>query len=238
MKKTIIIMPVANEEDTMQKVIDDIMALPYDNLYLYTIIDDYSQDNTENIIRNAQILYSGRVKCIYFKESKGVASCYLYGYRMAIQDHAEFIIEMDGGGSHDAKYIPQFIECLEQGYKCVWGSRFMGGGQLKDMPLYRRLLSKSGTILANIVLRTGLHDMTSGYEAFSVDVLDKMNFNAFLSRGHMFQTEMKYYCRKYSYQEIPFVYIGGDSTLKIKTVVSALEILFQLKKNEEKIWLT
>lgn len=50
MKKTIIIMPVANEEDTMQKVIDDIMALPYDNLYLYTIIDDYSQDNTENII--------------------------------------------------------------------------------------------------------------------------------------------------------------------------------------------
>ena len=44
MKKTIIVMPVANEEQTMGSVIEQILALPYDNLHLYPIIDNYSKD--------------------------------------------------------------------------------------------------------------------------------------------------------------------------------------------------
>ena len=38
------------------------------------------------------------------------------------------IIEMDGGGSHKPEEIPQFIEKLDEGYDCVWGSRFTSGG--------------------------------------------------------------------------------------------------------------
>ena len=52
MKKTVIVMPVANEEATMGKVIDSILALPYDNLYLYPVIDSYSTDRTVEIIRS------------------------------------------------------------------------------------------------------------------------------------------------------------------------------------------
>ena len=52
MKKTIIVMPVANEEDTMASVIESILALPYDNLFLYPVIDNYSKDKTEEIIRS------------------------------------------------------------------------------------------------------------------------------------------------------------------------------------------
>ena len=40
MKKTIIVMPVANEEETMGAVLDEILALPYDNLYIYPVIDN------------------------------------------------------------------------------------------------------------------------------------------------------------------------------------------------------
>ena len=45
-------MPVANEEESMQGVLDEILALPYDNLYIYPVIDSYSKDRTEAIIRN------------------------------------------------------------------------------------------------------------------------------------------------------------------------------------------
>ena len=75
MKKTIIVMPVANEEDTMGQIIDEILGLPYDNLYLYPVIDSYSRDRTEEIIRSKES--SGRVKWIFYKESTGVISCYL-----------------------------------------------------------------------------------------------------------------------------------------------------------------
>ena len=130
MKKTIIVMPVANEEDTMEKILDEILALPYDNLYIYPVIDSYSKDRTEEIIRR-RAACNDRVKCIFYRESRGVISCYLEGFRQALKDGAEQILEMDGGGSHLPAEIPQFLTKLEEGYDCVWGSRFMEGGSMR-----------------------------------------------------------------------------------------------------------
>ena len=74
MKKTIIVMPVANEESTMGQILDEILELPYDRLYVYPVVDDYSKDRTEAIIRERE-KHSDKVKCIYYKESTGVISC-------------------------------------------------------------------------------------------------------------------------------------------------------------------
>ena len=154
MKKTIIVMPIANEEKTIGTVIEKIMKLPYDNLYLFAVMDSYSKDRTEEIVRKAEKTYNGRVKCIFYEESKGVVTCYLYGFHMALKCGAEYVIEMDGGGSHDPAEIPSFIKALDDGYECVWGSRFVKGGSMRHQPLYRRLLSSGGTVLSNIVLGT------------------------------------------------------------------------------------
>ena len=234
MKKTVIVMPVANEEESMASVIEEILALPYDNLYLYTVIDDYTKDNTEKIVKEYESK-TGRVKDIFYKQSKGVVSCYLYGFKCALEDGAERIIEMDGGGSHQPSEIPQFIEKLDEGYECAWGSRFCEGGGLVNDPLYRRFLSKGGTILSNIVLGTKLYDMTSGFEAFQKQVLLDMNLDKFLSTGHMYQTEMRYYCRDRKSVEVPIHYIAGSSGLKFKSVAEAIRILFELKKNEAEV---
>lgn len=233
MKKTIIVMPVANEGDTMASLLDRILALPYDNLFVYPVVDDYSTDNTADIIRSYEP--TGRVKCIYYKESRGVISCYLEGFRRAMADDAERIIEMDGGGSHKPEEIPQFIDKLDEGYDCVFGSRFINGGGTDNQPMYRRFLSSGGTILSNAVLGTKLKDMTSGFEAFQVDILKRMNLDAFLSTGHMYQTEMRYYCRNLRTVEVPIHYTGSTSSLKMKSVTEALKILFMLKENEKKV---
>ncbi len=227
-------MPVANEEATMGSVIEKILALPDDNLYLYPVIDSYSKDRTEEIIRSYEP--GGRVKCIFYKESRGVISCYLEGYRQALRDGAECVLEMDGGGSHQPEEIPQFIEKLEEGYDCVWGSRFMPGGDITNQPLYRRFLSSGGTILANRVLGTKLKDMTSGFEAFKREVLESMDLDAFMSRGHMYQTEMRYYCRNLNTIEVPINYIGSKSSIRFKSVTEALRLLFKLKKNEKNVF--
>lgn len=231
MKKTIIVMPVANEEATMGWILDEILSLPYDNLYIYPVIDSYSNDRTEEIIRDKES-QSDKVKCIFYKESQGVISCYLEGFRQALSDGAEQIIEMDGGGSHLPSEIPRFMEKLEEGYDCVWGSRFVEGGGISDLPLYRRVLSGSGTYLANFVLGTRYKDMTSGFEAFRREILEQMDLDMFLSRGHIYQTEMRYYCRNYHTVEVPIHYRGSDSSLKGSSVTEALKVLFQLKKHE------
>ncbi len=158
------------------------------------------------------------------------------GYRQALKDGAEQVIEMDGGGSHKPSEIPQFIEKLEEGYDCVWGSRFIKGGGLENDPLYRRILSGGGTFLSNLVLGTKLKDMTSGFEAFKSVVLEKFDFDKFLSTGHMYQTEMRFYCRNYRTIEVPIHYTAGKSSLKFKSVKEALVILFKLKKNEKLVY--
>ena len=233
MKKTMIVMPVANEGETMGDLLDRILALPYDNLFVYPVVDDFSRDNTADIIKSYE--NTGRVKCIYYPESRGVISCYFEGFRRALEDGAEQIIEMDGGNSHKPEEIPQFIEKLDEGYDCVWGSRFIGGGGIDNLPLFRRILSGGGTVLANTVLGTKLKDMTSGFEAFRAGVLQSMDLNAFLSTGHMYQTEMRYYCRGFNTIEVPIHYTGGTSSLKMKSVTEALKILFMLKANEKKV---
>lgn len=235
MKKTIIVMPVANEEDTMADVLDEILAFGYDNLYIYPVVDSYSKDRTEEIIRRYENM-TPFVKCIFYKESKGVVSCYLEGFRCALEDGAERVIEMDGGGSHLPSEIPQFIEKLDAGYECVWGSRFIKGGGVYHDPLYRRILSNGGTFLANLVLKTKLKDMTSGFEAFQREVLERMNLEDFLSTGHMYQTEMRFYCRNFDTVEVPIHYLAGGSSLKMKSVWEALRILFQLKDHESMVW--
>lgn len=228
-------MPVANEEKTMEQLLDRLLELPYDNLFVYPVIDDYSKDRTEEIIRKKEE-ETGRVKCIYYKESRGVITCYLEGFRQALADGAEWIVEMDGGMSHLPEELPRFLEKLEAGYECVWGSRFMKGGEMKNLPLYRRFLSRGGTFLSNFVLGTHLRDMTSGFEAFTAEVMNEMNLDAILSRGHMYQTEMRYYCRNKKTVEVPIHYVGGESSLKGSSVTEALRLLFLLKENEAHFW--
>ena len=236
MKKTIIVMPVANEEEHMAEVLEEILALPYDDLSIYPVVDNFSKDRTEEIIREYE-KRTEHVKCIFYKESRGVISCYLEGFRHALRDGAEYIIEMDGGGSHLPKEVPQFIENLDKGYDCVWGSRFIAGGDVSHHPLHRRILSSGGTVLSNLVLGTKLKDMTSGFEGFQRAVLERLELDAFLSTGHMYQTEMRFYCRNLRTIEVPIHYIGGSSSLKVQTVGEALKILFLLKENEKKVWI-
>ena len=171
MKKTIIVMPVANEEDTMEKILDEILALPYDNLYIYPVIDSYSKDRTEEIIRR-KAACNDRVKCIFYRESRGVISCYLEGFRRALKDGAEQILEMDGGGSHLPKEIPQFLKQLEEGYDFVQGSRFVEGGRAVNTPFIRNISVR--LIHAPIISKTaGQHftDTTNAFRAYSARYL-------------------------------------------------------------------
>lgn len=234
-KKTVIVMPVANEEDTMEDVLRQICSLPYDNLYVYPVIDSYSKDGTEAVIDRMEAQTGGKVHKIFYQQSHGVVTCYLEGFRQALADGADQIIEMDGGGSHQPCELPEFMDKLNEGYDCVFGSRFMDGGDIAHQPIYRRLLSSGGTWLSNLVLGTRLKDMTSGFEAFQRPVLAHMKLDHFLSKGHMYQTEMRFYCRHYKTVEVPIHYIGGASSLKWKSVAEALHILFCLKKNEKEV---
>ncbi len=232
-KAIFIVMPVANEEDTIVSTLEEILSLNIERLCIIPVMDSYSKDNTRNKIEAMQ--QQGKpIHLLYYEKSTGVVSCYIHGFKYALDNNADYIIEMDAGGSHNPKDIPKFISLLDDGYDCVFSSRFIKGAGIKGHPLYRVLLSKYGTLLANLVLGTRLSDMTSGFEAFNANVLRHIDLDNMLALAttHFFQTEIRYYCSKLNITEIPIIYHGTSSSLRVDGVLKCLKLLFELRKRQ------
>ena len=108
-----------------------------------------------------------RLRVVWAPENQCVVDAYVRGYREALIAGVDWILEIDAGFSHQPQDIPQFFDTMLQGYDCVFGSRFMPGGRFSGGSLKRYLISRGGSVLANLVLGTKETDMTSGFELFS-----------------------------------------------------------------------
>lgn len=231
MKEIFIVMPVGNEEETIADTLTRILKLEIEELFVSPVIDDYSQDNTRKIIEDFERKYPEKIKLLYNKNATGAIPAYFYGFKYALKKGAKYIIEMDAGNSHMPEQIPLFVDKLEEGYDCVFGSRFIEGGKFINHPFYRIFLSWLGTKVANLYLGTNLKDMTSGFEAFRAEVLEQLNFDVFLSTGHFYQTEMRYYCKEFKATEVPIYYRGSKSRFSFNSLVNAVKELLKVKKN-------
>ena len=137
------------------------------------------------------------------------------------------------------------MDRLEHGDGAVLSSRFTKGGRVDKYPLQRQIISRSGTIAANLVLGLGqyVEDMTSGYEAFQDEVLGDLFSNYPIENwisvtkgpGHFYQTEMRTLViwRGHNVGIVPIVW-GSDrmeepTTLPIKTVLKAFRSLAELR---------
>ncbi len=231
MKKIFVVIPVGNEEDTIENMLARILKLEIKEIFITPVIDDYSRDNTRRIIENIEKKNLERLKLLYNKSKTGAIPAYFYGFKYALNNNAKYIIEMDAGNSHMPEQIPFFIKKLEAGYDCVFGSRFIEGGKFINNPFYRIFISWIGTKVANLYLNTNLKDMTSGFEAFRAEVLEQFNFDSFISTGHFYQTEMRYYCKEFNITETPILYRGSKSRFNYNSLINAIKELCKIKKN-------
>jgi dolichol-phosphate mannosyltransferase len=221
-----VIIPLANEENEFAPFITAMTAV-LDALgcgAVYLVIDRVSQDRTLELCRELSS-GDGRFTTIWAPENRTVIDAYLRGFREAYQHGHDFIIEMDAGMSHDPQAIPQFIDALQAGYSCVFGSRFAPGGSMTDSPLFRRMLSRGGTLVANMLLGTRLTDMTSGFQGFRAEIVDKLLRHDFLSTAHFYQTEVRYLLRKQQYIELPINYRAPSPRVSLSSILNSLSVL-------------
>lgn len=230
-KKTVIIIPLANEESTISAQIEAIASLSIKNLEAVYVMDSYSKDRTRPIIENYARRW-GWVHPDFFEASTGVVSCYLYGLKRALALGADYIIEMDGGLRHDPVLIPLFLKKLDEGYDCVFGSRFMSGGGFEGLPWQHYVLSRYEAILSNMLLGTRLSDMTSGCEAFARNVIERIDLDHFLAREtkHFYQTEIRYYCHQLKVCEVPTIIHGSSTEPKSGEEPWSLRTLRELRR--------
>lgn len=227
MKSFAIVSPLANEGDTfaefaaaLQCALNELGAGE-----VFFVVDNVSKDNTLELCRRLES-EDGRFHAIYAPENRNVVDAYLRGYKEALARPFDYIIEMDGGMSHNPAALPQFIRCLNEGHKCVFGSRFINGGSIYDSNWRRTVFSRGGTILSNILLGTRMRDMTSGYMGFHADVARRFVEHGLLSKAHFYQTEVRYLLRYQMYIEVPIHYIAPSPSVRWEAIRNSFAVLF------------
>jgi dolichol-phosphate mannosyltransferase len=224
-----IVCPMANERQKAVEFIDATLAQcdGFKHVTFFAVLDNVSIDGTVEILRELEN-QQPKLKIIWAPENKCVVDAYLRGYKEALNAGCDWILEIDASFSHQPYEIPQFFEKMLQGYDCVFGSRFCDGGSMAESSLKRRLISRGGSIMANLLLGTKLKDMTSGFELFTHQALETVLEKGIKSKAHFFQTEIKAYCRNLKIAELPITYRAPSASVNNAVLRDALVNLSRL----------
>ncbi len=222
-----LVVPMANEENDFPPFVQELFKALEEikSGKIYFVVDKVSTDKTLELCEKLS-KQDKRFATVWAPENKNVVDAYLRGYREALKNNHDYIIEMDAGLSHDPKLLQDFLKAFQNGYECVYGSRFIEGGSMGDSPFKRRLLSKGGTVLSNFFLGSKLHDMTSGFQGFTKDVVEKFLSYQLKSTAHFYQTELRYLLRKRNQLEIPIGYKAPSPRVSDSAILNSLSVLF------------
>jgi dolichol-phosphate mannosyltransferase len=155
------------------------------------VIDDNSPDGTGEIAdRLAQEL--GFVSVLHRERKEGLGPAYLAGFRRALADGADYVLEMDCDFSHDPNDVPRLIAACESGADLALGSRYVEGGGTENWGLVRRFISAGGSWYARLLLGVRIRDLTGGFKCYRRRVLETIDLDAVHSKGYAFQIETTY----------------------------------------------
>jgi dolichol-phosphate mannosyltransferase len=190
------------------------------------VIDDNSPDGTgEAADRLAAEL--GFVDILHRAQREGLGPAYLAGFRRALADGAELVLELDCDFSHDPADVPRLIAAAEGGADLVLGSRYAPGGSVADWGLVRRAISRGAAWYTALFLHMGVRDPTGGFKCFRRRVLEAIDLGAIGSQGYAFQIETTYRAKRagFSVVELPIRFADrerGRSKMSRAIVLEAI----------------
>ncbi len=232
MSESLVIIPTYNEIDNIEKMIRTVITLsiPFDIL----IVDDNSPDGTASIVQTLMQEFPDRLHLILRKEKNGLGKAYIAGFQWALQKKYEYIFEMDCDFSHDPNDLIRLMDTCLKGSDLAVGSRYCKGGQVKNWPVGRILMSYLASLYVRMVLCIPIHDATAGFKCYKRKVLQEMNFNIIQFTGYAFQIEMKYAAYKSGFKiaEVPILFKDreqGQSKMSIKIFREALLGVLKMK---------
>ena len=156
------------------------------------VIDDSSPDGTGELADGLAAELDA-VDVLHRERKEGLGPAYLAGFRRALADGAELVLEMDCDFSHDPKDVPRLIAAAEEGADLVLGSRYVpGGGDPELGPRCGASSRAGGSSTRGSLLGVPVRDLTGGFKCFRREVLEAIDLDAIDSKGYAFQIETTY----------------------------------------------
>ena len=187
--RVVVCLPTYNERDNLEPMVAALRrVLPPDAGVL--VIDDASPDGTGELA-DRLAASDGRVAVLHRERKEGLGPAYVAGFRHALADGAELVVEIDCDFSHDPTDVPRLLQAAEDA-DLVLGSRYVAGGSIPNWGALRRFVSVGGNLYAQVILGSRLRDLTGGFKCFRARVLETIDLDAIRARGYAFQIETTY----------------------------------------------
>jgi dolichol-phosphate mannosyltransferase len=215
-------LPTYNERENVERMVRALVAEDVRVL----VIDDNSPDGTGELADGLAAELEG-VDVLHRERKEGLGPAYLAGFRRALADGAELILEMDCDFSHEPKDVLRLIARAEQGADLVLGSRYVPGGQIPNWGLLRRFISRGGCVYAQVWLQTRVRDLTGGFKCYRRRVLETIDLDAIDAKGYAFQIETTYRALRKGFRvvEVPITFVDreeGGSKMSKSIVLEAV----------------
>jgi len=195
MPRAVLCLPTYNERENLEPMIralGEVLDTARDRVL---VVDDGSPDGTGEIAdRLAEEL--DWVSVLHRQSKEGIGPAYIAGFRRALADGAELVLEMDCDFSHDPHAVPRLIAAAEAGADLVLGSRYTTGGGTRNWGLGRRIVSRGGCLYAQVLLGMRVRDLTGGFKCFRRSALEAVDLDALTAHGYAFQIETTYRIRR------------------------------------------
>ena len=223
-----------NAEDTLARVLDRIPQDFAQQIDSILVCDDASTDNTHQIGLEYRSGSNLPLTIVRHEINLGYGGNQKTGYQWALEKNLDAVILLHGDGQYAPEYLPQMVEPIISGRAdVVFGSRMItqGGARKGGMPLYKYVGNKILTYLQNSLAKVSLTEWHSGYRAYSVSALRKVNF---LKNSDYFDFDSQIILQMIGARqriaeiEIPTFY--GDEISRVNGIKYGLKILIHTLK--------
>ena len=197
-------LPTYNERGNLEPMLRALAPLGVRVL----VIDDNSPDGTGELADRlaAELDF---VSVLHREQKEGLGPAYLAGFRRALADGADYVLEVDCDFSHDPADIPRLIAACDDGADLALGSRYVPGGGTENWGIARRIVSWGGSFYARTMLGVSIRDLTGGFKCFRRVVLETVELDAIESKGYAFQIETTYRALRKGFRvvEVPIRFV-------------------------------
>ena len=225
MPRAVICLPTYNELENLEpmvRALADVLDTSQDRVL---VIDDASPDGTGDFADRlaAELPW---VSVLHRERKEGLGPAYIAGFRQALADGAELVLELDCDFSHDPADVPRLIAAAGKA-DLVLGSRYAPGGGTENWGFLRRFVSRGGCLYAQVLLGVRVRDLTGGFKCFGRGTLEAIDLDALSARGYAFQIETTYRVLRAGLQvkEVPIRFVErrvGDSKMTGSIVAEAI----------------
>ena len=234
--KIFIVIPTYNEAENVSAITAELFELELSDELHILIVDDASPDGTGQVAQDlAEQQYPGRLHVMEREGKLGLGTAYIAGFTWALEQEADYIIQMDADFSHSPSYIPEMLEKMSE-VDVVVGSRYVRGGELDERwSWWRWFLSW----WANVIWTRGIlgivaKDGTAGFKCWRRSALERIGLERITSNGYVFQVEMAYVSEKLNFKilEIPIYFEDrriGRSKMSVPVKIEAALRVFEIR---------